>query len=377
MKKALILGAGFSGLSAAAKLGRVGGIETTLVDARRHFNFLPLLPDVIGRGITPENLIVEIEPLSRKLGCGFVNSFVREADLAKKLVKTRDLTLEYDFLVIATGTETNFYGNNEIARRAYKLDNLEDAERIRMDIEKRAREVFLIAGGGYTGVEVAANLARYCRSCGIARKIVVLEKAPSLLGPLPAWMKSYAAENLKRMGVHMLFGSTVQGIDDSGTVHLSSGQTFNNAMLIWAAGVKTPSFIQDMRAEKNPQGRLSVDPYLRINENCFAAGDSAFFSYKNSFLRMAVQFAIAQGACAAENVINSVRVRPLRKYRPRDFGYIIPMANNFSCGNIFGVDVKGKLATLLHYSMCVFRSIGLKNKQGLIIDLLKKGGRLC
>jgi NADH dehydrogenase FAD-containing subunit len=84
-----------------------------------------------------------------------------------------------------------------------------------------------------------------------------------------------------------------------------------------------------------------------------------------------VQFAITQGDLAAANIISSIRKRPLKKYRPLDLGYIIPMANNLSCGNILGLNVSGVLATFLHFSMCIFRTLGWRNKAGILGDLIK------
>jgi len=190
---------------------------------------------------------------------------------------------------------------------------------------------------------------------------------------LPSWMRDYVLENLKRLNIEVFTATFIDKIEGE-NIRLSSGVTFENALLIWAAGVKTPDFIQNLNIEKTPQGRIKVDEYLRFAQGCFAAGDAANFSYKDNFLRMAVQFAITEGELAADNIHRSIKGSPLKKYRPLDLGYVIPMANNRSCGRVMGIEVKGLLATFLHYSMCICRSLGLKNKLGLLIALLKGGG---
>ena len=129
----------------------------------------------------------------------------------------------------------------------------------------------------------------------------------------------------------------------------------------------------NLMVEKGRQGRISVDQYLRLNETCFVIGDCAQFPHKVNHLRMAVQFSIAQGLCAASNVLLHIKASNLKKYKPIDLGYIIPMANNCSCGKVMGFPIKGRLPTLLHYLMCIYRSFGFKNKVGMVKCLLKGG----
>jgi NADH dehydrogenase len=227
---------------------------------------------------------------------------------------------------------------------------------------------YVISGAGYTGVEVAANLRVALNKRGIKGKIVIVERAASILGPLPQWMKDYVLINLRNMDIEVLTGLSVAGVSGR-RIGLSGGQVFDDAVLIWTAGVETSDYIRDLNIEKSPQGRIKVDEYLRFNDSCFAAGDAAFFSYKNSHLRMAVQFSIAQGDCAGLNIIKTMQGKDLVKYRPVDFGYVIPMPNNRSCGILFGFKVKGALPVFLHYLMCIYRSLGLRNKLGVLLSV--------
>jgi NADH dehydrogenase FAD-containing subunit len=128
--------------------------------------------------------------------------------------------------------------------------------------------------------------------------------------------------------------------------------------------------MQSINADKNPQGRIKVDEYMRLADDCYVAGDAAYVPYKDGFLRMAVQFAITEGHNAASNIINSIRGLPLTKFKPVDMGYIIPMANNRSCGEIMRMRFKGKFATFLHFIMCIYRSCGIRKKLGIIKGLI-------
>lgn len=364
--KVLIIGGGFGGLSAAYRLAKSGrGLEITLIDKKTVSDFLPVMPDCLGRGINPESLSYRIEEAAKSYGFAFINKEVTSLNLDKKEVLVAGEALNYDYLIVACGSETNFYGNENIRQNAYKLDEVEDAKKIIEALGKGGFDNFIIGGGGYTGIEVATNLRIFLDRSGQESKITVIERAPSILGPLPQWMKDYVGINLQKLKVEVLVNSAIEKIE-AGRVYAAQGKVFERAMVIWAAGVKTPAFIQNLNAEKNPQGRIKVDEFLRLNNNCFVAGDAAYFGQGNAFLRMAVQFAITQGDCAARNIVRSIKGSPLLKYKPVDFGYIVPMANNMSCGQVFGMNLKGFLPTTLHFLMCIYRSYGLKNKIGII-----------
>lgn len=364
----VIIGAGFAGLTAAKRLARKGcglgrPLQITLIDRKRRSDFLPLLPDCIGRRI-PE------EYLSSPLGPAAYQTLFEEVlslDLKGKTVTTSGRTLSWDYLIIASGTETNFYGDNGFASRAYVLDSTEDAARINQAIRRRDYGNALVCGGGYTGIEVATNLRRRlsprCR-------VTIVERAASILGPLPSWMKEYVQDNLRRMDIGLRLETTITRIEGD-EVCLENGEIFSDCLCIWAAGVKTSRFIETVEVPKNPQGRLAVDEYLRLREDAFAVGDAAAFVSGTRPLRMAVQFSIKEAETAADNLLRLISGAPLRRFRPRDLGFIVPMANNLSCGKVFGIGVRGRLATCLHYLMCIYRCQGARNRLGVLRALLK------
>jgi NADH dehydrogenase len=370
MKNVLIIGGGFAGLSAAGFLARhTGAVMVTLIDKSAYCNSLPLLPDVIGRDIPAGLLAYPIKKISRRQGFHFLNKEVLALDMVKKEVSTSLGAVSYDYLLIACGSETNFYGNDALKKYACKLDDAVDAKKIRDTLDAGVFDTHIISGGGYTGIEIATNLRRYLDTRSKKGRVIIVERAPSILGPLPEWMKRYVSANLKRMGIEVRTNTVIDKTEE-GRVWLSGDERLDNALLIWAAGVKIPAFAQAVTVEKSPQGRLKVDEYLRLGESCFAAGDAAYFSYKSNFLRMGVQFAITQGVCAAANIMNSINGKALVPFRPLDPGYVVPMANNYSCARIFGINMQGRLSIFLHYFMCVYRSFGLENKWGLVRHLM-------
>ncbi|MCX5714200.1 MAG: FAD-dependent oxidoreductase, partial [Candidatus Omnitrophica bacterium] len=323
------------------------------------------------RNIAARFLKYDLEKIVLRQRCPFIKEEVVSLDPGKKEVRTKTRSINYDYIVLAPGSETNFYNNANLRSNAYKLDDVGDALGISGDLAVNRYESYLVGGGGYTGVEVATNLRVFLNKNKLAGKIIIVERAPAILGPLPDWMKEYVLHNLKALEVDVLLNTSIEKIEGD-KVYLAGGKVFPRSKVIWAAGVKTPDFIQNLKVEKNPQGRIKVDKYLRLNESCFVAGDAAFFQQGNTYLRMAVQFAITQGECAGLNVLRSIKGRGLAAYRLLDLGYIIPMANNRSCGRVLGVNLKGLLPTVFHFIMCLYRSYGLRNRFGVLKGLLKK-----
>jgi len=372
-KKVVIIGCGFSGFYASRKLAKLKNkIELTVIDRKDTLDFLPLLPDVIGRGVSPRILTNSIPETAKKLGFNFIKDEVIALKLEKNTVQTSSRIISYDFLIVSSGSETNFYGNDSINKFTYPVNNVRDTERLINSIENREYDRYFISGAGYTGVEIATNLKRYFDKYKINKDITIIEKASDILGPLPKWMKEYTRDNLEKLGIKILLNTSLDKIDGDNVV-FSNGQVFNKAFVFWTSGVKTAEFIQNLKIEKNPQGRLKVDPYLRISPNCFVVGDCALIPHKDSFLRMAVQFSIYEAVCAAKNIIKCIQGKKLKIYQPLDLGFIVPMANNRSCGVIMGLNFKGILPTLMHYVMCIYRLNGIKNKLGLLKALVKGG----
>ena len=153
MKKVVIIGCGFAGVSAAGRLSRFKReVEITVIDRNPYFNFLPLLPDVIGRDIEPDYLRFPIRALSKKWGLTFFEEEVTSVNLEKNSVITSRQNLTYDYLLIAAGSETNFYSNNEVKQYAWKLDDAADAASIRKTLDENDFDSYIISGGGYTGI---------------------------------------------------------------------------------------------------------------------------------------------------------------------------------------------------------------------------------
>jgi len=373
MKKILIVGGGFTGIMVMEKLARhLGECDVTLIDKKKTFDFLPSLPDIIGERIHASYLDYDLKTTAGKHGCSFLHDEVTSVNLNKKMIKTLSRALDYDYLVIASGAENDFHGNEQGRKHSYPLYSVEDGKKILRQLQTHPRQTYVIIGGGYTGIEIATNIWRYFRKRAQRKRIVLVEIAPVLLGFLPNKLRVFVRKNLERMGIELRLGVTLDHLGPE-TLRLKNGEEFNDAMILWSTGVKTGDFVQALDVSKNRQGRVNVGPDLRLNESCFVLGDAANVKFKDGYLRMAVQFTLSEGICAAGNIIRSIRGQPLKTYDPiGDLGYVIPMANNRSAGSLLGHNVTGRIPSSLHYFMCVFRSYGLHNRLGMIRNILTR-----
>lgn len=369
MKRIVVVGGGFAGLAAARQLAAAGlPVRLCLVDQRRSSDFLPLLPDVVARRVRAGSATAQLDVLCAQMGVEYLRGHVKGFD-GNGTLTLRSGTLDYDYLVVACGSQTAFYDRQELRSVCHKLDSVSEAVTL-ADVADRDDGPVLVVGGGYTGIEVASQLRERCRRKGRQRPVMLVLRGSRILRSLPAWLQRYTLSNLERMGVCLLKQQTVTSVEED-TVTLSGGETFEHAVVVWTAGVRVPDLETDDGVEKDEQGRLIVDDYLRVEERVFAAGDAACFRAGGRPLRMSVQHAITQGCIAARNVVNLVRGRPLRPLRALDLGYVVPMANYRSCGVAMGLPVRGLPASALHYVMSAYRSQTWTNRMRVLHDVLR------
>jgi len=300
VKRVAIIGGGFAGVAAAKALAGDKNIQVTLFDKKKTFDFLPMLPDAIGRGIKPQFLGYPITKLAEKFSFRFVSDRVEALDPVKNLITLSQGEFVYDYCIIASGAESDFYGNTQAKTYGYTLDSVYDAVKLLNVLARDESDTYVVSGGGYTGVETAAAISAYFKKKSKQRQVIIVEKAPSILGPLPGWMKLSIEESLRKSGVRIITSQAVEGVTPESVT--CGGNVFDNAVLIWVAGVRAAGYLDNLNVGKCPKGRLKAGDDLRISDNCFVAGDSACFLHKGELLRMAVQFSINQGRVCAGNI---------------------------------------------------------------------------
>jgi NADH dehydrogenase len=390
-KNIVIAGSGFAGVSAFRRLNRYRGTlvkygyEIILIDEKDDFEFIPMLPDLIGGWMDPSRLRGSNSELAAQYGCSFIKGRIEALNPGKKTVSIGAEEINYEYLIIATGSCTNFFNNQPIQDACRKVDTIDDALRIKEELLALASKVpevsVVVIGGGYTGIESATNILWLFRGIKTAHcHVTMVEKGPDILMAVPEWMRKETRKELEKLGVDMICEDSLKSYD-GGTVALESGRSIKADICLWTAGVKLSPYLDGFKADKE-RTRIKAATTLKIKEpeydGIFIAGDTASFQDKDAAqaIRMAVMFSMGQGKAAAENIVRSIQNKRLVEYKVLDLGYLIPMAHGKAPGIVLGMRVHGLLGYLLHYSMCIYRS-ECKNWFGIIKDLMFKMAALA
>lgn len=380
MSRLVIAGGGFAGVSALKTLSKApkslkNKLEITLVDKKPYFEFLPMLPDVSGGWLKPDRIRRGLREICKTRGAAFLEKRIDRLDLEGNTVRADGQDIPYDHLILATGSRTNYYDDHEMREKCICVDSVADAVSARELVLEKAGQGdinIIVVGGGYTGIELASNIDLLLKRNAKPNKIFIVERAREILATLPAWMRDEVKKELAGLGIEIICDDPVKSYDGS-SLTLSSDRKIKDAVCVWAAGVKTPDFIDDLDIPKE-RSRILVDEYLKpagsgIN-NVYAAGDTACFkgTGDDTILRMAVMFSLAQGKNAAGNILRQITGRPLTRYEPVDLGFLIPVASGKAPGKVLGANVHGSAGYLMHYFMCIYRSEPA-NRYAILKDL--------
>lgn len=367
-KDVVILGGGFAGRNACHALQHCGQ-SILLVDPSPVTTMLPSLPDVAG-GWVPEQLVQR--PLAEFLppNATHLQTSAAGIDLDARTVHTPDRTIPYDYLLIAAGSVPNFYHSSFPRDRMHPLGSLDDARRIRRDFETYLQETkhprLLVAGTGYTGLELAMSLFFRAKAAGKPCDVTIVDPSPILLPSLPDKQRQYVLDFLTGHGAEVRLGVAIESFD--GRNASAGGRTYEDVFLCWAAGSEFAVPEIRGRVERLRDGRLKVAPDLSLPEypNVFAAGDAAAIEQRGKVLRKAVNFAYYGGRRAGRNIARRLRGRPTRPFRPVDLGWVVPF-HETSIGRLpGGLWVHGRLGVRMHYLMCGVRNYSLANFAGCL-----------
>src|SRR3990170_2867870 len=295
----LIVGAGFGGLSVARRL-RGAPFDVTVLDKQNYHTFIPLLYQVATAGLEPEEIAQPVRRVLRGAeNVRFRLATVTGVDLERRVVVTDTGELPYDYLVLAAGSSTNYFGLDSVAQVACALRDLDEAERLRDSVlrafeaasverdPERQRQLMtiVVVGGGPTGVELAGALAELRRHvlphdfpdlALDSARILLLEATDRLLPGMPPRLQSKAQDTLRKLGVEVRLQAAVAGADRGGVI-LKTGERIAAGAVVWVAGLRAAPLVETLPATKGPNGRLVVRETLQLPERpeVYAIGDMA------------------------------------------------------------------------------------------------------
>jgi len=412
-KRILILGGGFAGVEVLRRLQSKFqtnvGIEITMVSKDNYMLFTPMLHEVASGMIETRHIVTPIRAFCNR--SRFYSAIVEDIDLKNKRVIIRSSattplgntdrstvqhdilelkntrSLYYDYLVIALGSETKFFGMSDVQQNAFTMKSLNDAINLRnhivylleqsdqlpsnyattdtssnntyKDLQKRLL-TFVIVGGGFAGVETAGEINDFIKDSAKDYyhnidsnniRTIIIQSGNRLLPEMSEELAEFALQKLRNSGVEVILNTRVVGAT-ANSVKLSNGTIIPTKTLIWSGGVSPNTLITNLTCEHDKSGRIVVNKYLEVPQfkGVYALGDCAYITdpYTGKPCPPTAQHAIREGAVVAKNIISTIadekRLDEREAFNYKTKGMMASIGKRTGIGNLLGIEVQGFLA---------------------------------
>jgi NADH dehydrogenase len=353
-----------------------------------------MLHEVTSGSVEPRHVVWPIRALGRKTRVTFERREVLSIALEGGKVLTDQGEVGYDYLVIALGSTTNYFGVTGAREKAFSFKTLTDAVRLRnhllemfeqadleQDPERRRKLLsFILVGAGCTGVELATELRdlaqrtlgrHYPRLDVREVRIVLAEASGRIIPCVSDRLADLGLEKLRRKGIEVRLHAPVVGVRD-GAVELANGEVLSTATIIWTAGVKANPVVEALPVEKDKLGRVVVNEYLELPPfpGVFAIGDGAHCWDRRlqAALPPTAQVAVQQARCVAGNIARELRGQGKEPFVYRHRGDLVSLGAGDGVGEIAGLAFSGLPAWLLWRSVFLAKLIGWKNRIRVALD---------
>lgn len=389
----VIVGAGFGGLWAARKLAGKP-VRVTLYDRNNYHTFQPLLYQVAAAEIEAEQIGYPVRGILRHMkNVQFALANVTAVNPNRHSIITSEAEIDYDYLILATGSVTQFFATPGAAEHAFPLKSMAEAVYLRNHIlscfEKAAQTedealrrqllTFVVVGAGPTGVEYAGALAELIY--GPLKKdfpeidmdlvsIMLVEAADRVLNAMLEESSVYAQNQLTKMGVDLRLNLSVTAVSAT-DLSFADGTAQPTNTVVWVAGVGGESLPAESGIDVLRNGRVPVQPTLQLanHPTIYVVGDlAAFAEEEDELLPMVAQVAMQQGELAAKNIVRQLNDKPLEPFQYKDKGTMATIGRNRAVVNLNGRAFKGFFAWVIWLFIHILYLIGFRNRIVVMIS---------
>jgi NADH:ubiquinone reductase (H+-translocating) len=389
----VIVGAGFGGLNAALAL-KHSDADITVIDQHNYHLFQPLLYQVATAGLSPNQIATPIRQiLSQSHSTTVLMSTVTDVDLEASEVVTESSRIGFDFLILATGARHAYFGRDEWESVAPGLKKIDEATNIRKRLllafekaeamadgaHRQSLLSFVVVGGGPTGVEMAGAIAELARHT-IARdfrninpalaRVFLVEAGPRILPTFPEKLSQSAEAQLRKLGVDVLTGDAVTGVDTS-SVTLKSDRVIETSTVLWSAGVMASPAAKWLKVDSDRAGRIKVGSDLRLpgHRNIFVIGDTASVTDAVDVAVPGVAPAAKQmGKHVADTILAEIAGNPTRPFTYKNYGNLATIGRKAAVADFGRIQLTGFPAWLVWGLVHVGFLIGFRNRATVMLD---------
>jgi NADH:ubiquinone reductase (H+-translocating) len=361
--KIIIAGAGFGGVRAALDLNKLlPDADVTLINSNALHTYIPDLYEVASANITSTHLVeqqhlrgtvaIPLDLIFRNTKVRVVIDQILGIDLNQKVLQTSQQNLNYDYLILSLGSTTNYFGITGAQEYSHPLKSVGDALKIRNDLHQivlsSKKPRIVIAGGGFTGVELAGELQEMLK---FGCSLTIVEAGPSILMGMPDWAQQDSLKRLQKLQVNILTKHQIKEVS-ANSLLCDTGEEIEFDYLIWTTGVQgQPLSNNILGVERTKKNQISVDQNLSIptHPEVFVVGDLAEFLDPQTQKPMAItaRTAIDQAKFAARNLVSKVKNQTMKSYQVPAPWFVVPVGGKMALSTVFGVKLTGFLAWVL------------------------------
>ena len=396
--KVLVIGGGFAGYNAVARLCRLArdrdDVGVMLVSRENYFTFWPMLASVIGGDVETKNVAQPLRRTLIRLGASFRRAELEGVDTERQVVKAAGNEFPYDHLVLSLGAEPAYFGIPGVEEYAISIKGIGAGEEICDRVVERYEETtlaggdvpdskltFVIIGGGATGVEVAAELHNLLRELLVPDypnippdrpQIVLIDANKEVLKELDPALRRVAQMRLHDLRIKVINNAKAKEVK-SDRVILTDGREIASENVIWTAGARASKKLDDLPFPHHERKGLTLDRYMRVEgyDNVWGIGDcAATIEEDGTPVPPNAQAAVQEGETVARNILAAIDGEELKPFRYKSLGQLVELGSEFAVNDVLGVKFSGQIAALFWRLTYLYKLESPESRARIAVDWL-------